>query len=53
MMASSWLALYIAYSIVWLGVFGYLTYLFLRQRRIAKDISLLKEEVARHGKPGS
>lgn len=49
-MASSWTALYLAYSIVWLGVFGYLTYLFLRQRRISKDISVLKEEVARHGK---
>lgn len=52
-MASSWLALYMAYSIVWLGVFGYLTYLFVRQRRIARDIRSLKEEVARHGKSGS
>lgn len=52
-MASSWTALYIAYSIVWLGVFGYLTYLLLRQKRIARDIKSLKEEVARHGKSGS
>ena len=52
-MASSWTALYLAYSIVWLGVFGYLTYLFIRQRKISKDILALKEEVARHGKQGS
>lgn len=49
-MASSWTALYVAYSIVWLGVFGYLTYLFVRQRRLSRDIAALKEEVARHGK---
>ncbi len=52
-MASSWTALYLAYSIVWLGVFAYLTYLFIRQGRISKDIVSLKEEVARRGKPGS
>lgn len=52
-MASSWLALYLAYSIVWLGVFGYLTYLFFRQRKISRDIASLKEEVNRHGKPGN
>ncbi len=50
MMFSSWLALYVAYSIVWLGVFGYLTYLFLRQRRINGDIKALREEVSKHGK---
>ncbi len=49
-MASSWLALYLAYSIVWIGVFGYLTYLFIRQRRVSKDLAALREEVARHGK---
>ncbi len=52
-MASSWTALYVAYSIVWLGVFAYLAYLFLRQKRISKDIASLKEEVARRGKSGS
>ncbi len=49
-MASSWTALYVAYSIVWIGVFLYLSYLVLRQRKISKDIAVLKEEVARHGK---
>lgn len=49
-MASSWLALYIAYSIVWIGVFGYLAYMYLRQRMIEKDIRALKEEVSKHGK---
>jgi len=52
-MSDSWTALYAAYSIVWLGVFAYLSYLFLRQRRISKDISSLKEEVARRVKPGN
>ena len=49
-MASSWLALYIAYSIVWVGVFGYLLYMHLRQLRIEKDIRALREEVSKHGK---
>jgi len=49
-MTNSWLALYIAYSIVWIGVFGYLAYMYLRQRRIEKDIRALKEEVSKHGK---
>lgn len=50
MMSSSWTALYVAYSIVWVGLFGYLAYLFLRQRRIDKEIKTLKEEVAKHDK---
>jgi len=50
MMASSWLALYLAYSIVWIGVFGYLLYVHLRQRRVERDIKTLKEAVSKHGK---
>jgi len=50
MMSDSWTALYVAYSIVWGGLFIYLAYLFLRQRRTDKEIKLLKEEVVRHGK---
>ncbi len=49
-MTDSWMALYIAYSIVWIGLFAFLGYLFFRQRRIDRDISMLKEEVSRHGK---
>jgi len=49
-MADSWLALYVAYSIAWVGVFGYLLYLHLRQHRIVKDIKALKEEVSKHAK---
>ncbi len=50
MMSSSWTALYIAYSIVWGGLFAYLAYMYLRQRKIDKEIKLLKEEVAKHVK---
>jgi len=47
-MSSSWVALYFAYAIVWLGLFSYLAYMFLRQRRIEKEIKLLREEVQKH-----
>lgn len=50
MMSNSWLALYVAYSIVWLGVFAYVAYLHLRQHRVEREIKLLREEVAKHGK---
>jgi len=49
-MASSWLALYLAYSIVWVGVFGYIVYMHLRQRRIEKDLKTLREVVSKHDK---
>jgi CcmD family protein len=49
-MEGSFGALYIAYSIVWLGVFAYLAYMYLRQHSIDKDIKSLKEEVAKHVK---
>lgn len=49
-MTSQWTALYIAYSIVWGGVFLYLLYLHIRQKRIERDISQLKEEVLGRGK---
>jgi len=49
-MSSSWTALYVAYTIVWVGLFGYLVYLFIRQRRIDREIKILKEEVSKHGK---
>ena len=49
-MANSWTALYVAYSIVWIGVFVYLLYIHMKQRNIDRDLKSLKEEVARHGK---
>lgn len=48
-MSNSFTALYIAYSIVWVGVFTYFVYLHMRQRNIEKDIKTLKEEVRKHG----
>lgn len=48
-MSSSFTALYLAYSIAWLGVLGYLAYLHIRQRSVSQDISSLKEEVRKHG----
>jgi CcmD family protein len=49
-MEGSFVALYIAYSIVWLGVFAYLAYMHLRQHSMDKDIRSLKEEVSKHVK---
>lgn len=49
-MPDSFTALYVAYSIVWLGVFGYLLYMHVRQRKVESDIKLLREELSRHGK---
>lgn len=34
--------LYIAYTVIWLGVFGYMLYLHLRQRRLMRDINNLE-----------
>ncbi len=49
-MSDSWMALFVAYAIVWIGLFLFLGYLFMRQRRIDRDIAVLKEEVSKHGK---
>lgn len=46
-MSSSFTALYLAYSIIWLGLFSYLAYLYVKQRSIDRDIKALKEEVHR------
>lgn len=48
-MSNSFTAVYIAYSIVWAGVFAYLVYMYFRQRTIERDIRTLKEEVRKHG----
>lgn len=48
-MSSSFTALYLAYTIAWLGVFGYMVYLHLRQRAVSRDVISLKEEVRKHG----
>jgi CcmD family protein len=38
-------ALYIAYSVIWLGLFGYLVYLHMKQIKLAKELNLLEEMV--------
>ncbi len=38
-------ALYIAYSVIWLGLFGYLAYLHMKQIKLAKELNLLEEMV--------
>lgn len=48
-MSNSFTALYVAYSIVWVGVFAYLVYMHIRQRTVERDIRTLKEEVRQHG----
>lgn len=49
-MANAFTAVYVAYTIVWAGVFVYLLYLFVRQMSIKRDIGLLKQELSKHGK---
>ncbi len=38
-------ALYIAYSVIWLGLFGYLVYLHMKQIKLGKELNLLEEMV--------
>lgn len=38
-------ALYIGYTIIWVGLFGYLVYLHMKQTKLTKDLSLLEEMV--------
>jgi CcmD family protein len=38
-------ALYIAYSIIWVGLFGYLVYLHMKQIKISNELKLLHEMV--------
>jgi CcmD family protein len=35
--------LFVAYSIIWAVVFGYVFYLYLRQRKLLREIESLKE----------
>ncbi len=41
--------LYIAYTVIWLGVFGYMLYLHLRQQRLLKDVKNLKGMLSERG----
>jgi CcmD family protein len=34
--------LYMAYTVIWLGVFGYMLYLHMRQQKILKDVKNLE-----------
>lgn len=51
-MANDFVALYVAYTIVWAGVFFYLLYLFARQRTMARNMAVLKQELSKHDKSG-
>lgn len=39
--------LFIGYTLVWVALFGYSLYLTAQQRRLAQEVSLLKEVVGR------
>lgn len=41
-------ALYIAYSIIWVGLFGYLVYLHMKQIKISNELKLLHEMVEKN-----
>jgi CcmD family protein len=38
-------ALYVAYTIIWAGLLGYMAYIHVKQSKLAKDLSLLEEMV--------
>jgi CcmD family protein len=38
-------ALYIAYTIIWAGLLGYVAYLHMKQTKLAKDLELLEDLV--------
>jgi len=40
----------IAFVVIWLGLFGYMVYLNIKQRRLMKEVSVLKETLDKHGK---
>lgn len=49
-MAESWTALYLAYSLVWVGVMVYITYIYMRQRAMKRDIDSLLDLVKKNEK---
>jgi CcmD family protein len=38
-------ALYLAYTVIWAGLLGYMAYIHVKQTKLAKDLSLLEEMV--------
>lgn len=38
-------ALYVAYTVIWGGLLGYMAYIHVKQSKMAKDLSLLEEMV--------
>ena len=42
--------LVVAYAVIWIGLFGYMVYLNMRQKRLIKEIGLLKGMKNDHGK---
>ena len=42
--------LFAAYTIIWVVVFGYVFVLYLRQRKLLRDIELLKENLDKQQK---
>ena len=41
-------ALYAAYSIIWIGLFGYLVYLHRKQIKLSSELKLLEELVEKN-----
>ncbi len=41
-------ALYIAYTIIWAGLFGYLAYLHMKQVKLSSELKLLEEMVEKN-----
>ena len=44
--------LYLAYSVIWIGLFLYIFKIYLDQRRMSREIKVLKEVVDGAGKRG-
>ena len=41
-------ALYIAYTIIWVGLLGYMAYLHMKQTKLAKDLELPEDLVKKN-----
>ena len=41
-------ALYIGFTIIWVGVLGYMLYLHVIQKKLVKDLNLLEEMVKKN-----
>jgi CcmD family protein len=42
------MALYIAYTIIWIGLLGYLAYIHMKQTKLSRELELLEDAVKKN-----